>query len=319
MIEFDGLVEAFKKWGIHITNIFSDFVKKSYALTRNTLGKKDAVQKPESKISPEVLSFLTYEGIDTDNIPDCLNIMVQGSSSAKKNDYEYTLLSNSIFYDNSNMEKVLIKDIVGSSKEQDDIPLLEFVSSLYHSKFEYGSRGLDYLGMSVKSNLDNINNSVIPVNFMKLGDKYYVIRDGNHRAFYLLLVYLIRKHIYNDHEKMLQEIEKEFVINARVQKKSRYVAINKIFYCLLKSGNYDLKIEFTNNENGIAILRYEGKEIIINSEQEFLQIFNKYLSTLDKNSDKYKRLFSWLSYVGYFGSNLNQQNNVQEMDGNRKL
>lgn len=276
-------------------------------------------------ISKPIIKFLkTYE-ISKKTLPANLFSEILSSKDAKDNTFEYTLTSGNLNYRNENIEKVPVKDIVGTMGISERRMLIEFMSELYNDKSEYGKRSLSFLNMGVYGNIDVISNSNKPIKLAQIGDKYYVSEDGNHRTFYLLFTYYLEKEKYKDNPEKLEQIEEKFSVNMLVRKKSPYRMINNICYCMSKCWNDDLKITFTSNEDKLGTLFYKGREIDIRSENEFVIYFIDYLSELDKNSKKYQELLKVLTESGFVGEIVDVYKNssdivdmVIENNGNTK-
>lgn len=263
-------------------------------------------------ISKPIGKFLIKNGIDLHNIPDSLKTNINGTITAQKSDFDYTLIWNNSVYTNKIISRVYINDIIGSlSLVGEDIDLLRGVSLCYNNNDEYGERNLDKLQEDFSSNIDYLLQSEIPVNLSEIDGKYYIKGDGNHRVLYLKLAYLILKEKYKNSPKQLREIEEKFNIKAEVHKKSGYNKIDKVCYCLTKCHNDDIEITFYNEPDKLAQLTITKKIIEIKNEDEFISHFENYLSLLDKNSDKYIELTSRLFKIGYYNQS-KQTNNIDE-------
>lgn len=250
-------------------------------------------------ISKPIIKFLKMYDVNQKTIPSNLVNQILSSKDAKTNDYDYRLTDGNLNYHNESIEKIHVKDIVGTLGISERTTLIEFMSELYNDKSEYGKRSLIFLTNGIYANVDAISNSSKPLKLAQIGDQYYVSEDGNHRTFYLLFCYYLEKERYKNNPDRLQEIEQKFIINASVKKKSKYNTINKICYCMSKCWNNDLKITFTPNEDKIGILFYKGMEFDIHSENEFVIYFIDYLSSLNKDGTKYQELLKVLTENGF--------------------
>lgn len=257
----------------------------------------DAFEK--KGISKQIIDFLVNNGMNLNNLFSIFNSNMKGINDARRNDYDYTLTWGNIIYKNNIQQLVYIKDIVGSFGLDSSMDLLPCVSLFYNEKDGYGQRSLNNLKVDIMSNVDAILNSNVPLKLIEIDGKYYVGQDGNHRVFYLILAYLILKEKFKNDSEMLTRIEQKFAINAEVRKKSGYDKIDKICYCLSKCWNDDIKVSFNNENGGIALLQIGDNKYEINEESDFIECFNNYLLSLDKNSKKYMDLDSQLSRVGY--------------------
>lgn len=264
------------------------------------------------KISKPVAQFLINNGIDLNNLPSIFNSNVKGMQTARQNDYEYTLTWGNMTYENKQQQIVHVRDIIGSFSLDEDIDFLTCVSKFYNEKGRYGKRAVDKLREDIMFNVDSIINSDIPLKLIEMDGKYYVGQDGNHRTFYLILAYLILKENYKNDAEKLKQIEDEFHIKAEVTKKSGYDKIDKICYCLSKCWNGDIKLSFNNKTSGIAVLKIGSSTYDLINEEDFVNYFNTYLSSLDKTSKKYIDLDKQLSNIGYS----NQVVNVVEENKN---
>lgn len=258
------------------------------------------------KLSKPVIELLIKLGFTNRKLPDTFKQKIEGSLEAQKDDFEYTLTTDNSNYINKNLERISIKDVVGTLSKQDSNSLIEYVSELCTDEYEYGRRSLRYLNISISDNIQNINKTSITsaIKVIKIKDKYYVNCDGNHRTFYLLLMYYaqLEKNKYNP--KLLQEIEENYKINMLVSKVSEYNIINKICYCLIKTDNRNVRMTFTNDEQYIGILQINKEKYWISSEKQFVEYFSNYLNSLDKTNSKYQLLLFWLLKVDYFDENI---------------
>jgi len=239
-------------------------------------------------ISKDVLKFLLQNGIDINNIPDTFNFDIKGRKEANSNDFNYTLTIENINYKNEVEKTVSIKDIIGSFNLWNNEDFLSTISEIFDEKS---------LGNLDENVLEDLNsNSTIKL--LEENGKYYVIKDYSNRTLYLLTAYLILKEKNKNNPEELKKLDDKFKIKAEVTKKSGYEMIDKICFCLSKVWNSDIKIDF-NYENALAKVTVLGETYIINQEDEFINIFNYYLSKLNKESNHFKALNSWLVRVGY--------------------
>ncbi len=253
-----------------------------------------------TNISKPIVDFLIQNGIDINNIPDVFNFEVKGKSEAMKNDYNYTLTWGNLNYKNKTIATVNVKDIIGSLNPffMESKDFLSSVSHFYNETDNYGTRSLNHLQSDLNENINNILSLEKPIQLVEENGKYYVGKDGNHRAFYLLMSYLTLKEKYKGNPEKLEKIEDKFKVKAEVMKESGYEKIDKICYCLSKNWNNDIKLDF-NQDESFAFLQVNGNTYKINSEDEFVIHFNDYLASLDKNSEEYLKLDSELSKFGY--------------------
>ena len=258
------------------------------------------IEIDNNSISKPVLEFLINNGIDLNNLSNIYNHNINCEKIAKQNDYDYTLTWGNIIFKNKQVQLVQVKDIIGSFGLRENEEFLKCVSFFYNENDTYGERSINYLKTDMLSNVESILKLEKPLKLVEIGGKYYIGQDGNHRAFYLLLAYLTLKEKYKDNIEMLNKIENAFLVKAEVTKKSEYESINKISYCLSKCWNDDIKISFDIESDAICLLTIDNKTYEIKNEQIFLQYFNNYLSTLDKNSSKYNELYAELVNIGYY-------------------
>ena len=120
-------------------------------------------------------------------------------------------------------------------------------------------------------------------------------------------MYYIECELHKDEEKKLKEIKKRYNIKMLVNKTSDYILINKVCYCLIKSKNKQIRMEFVNQKDTIGVLHIENKKFEISNEKEFIFIFSKYFNSLDRNSEQFQVLAYMLFKIGYFDNNLVQQ------------
>lgn len=219
-------------------------------------------------------------------------------NNARNNDFDYTLTYGNIIYTNREMQNVSIDDIVGSFAFEEQLSLENALSILYNHNDSYGERNFDKLNNDIYTNLNNIKNSNDFIDLIKIGDKYYVGQDGNHRVFYLINEYnRLKEQFKNDPDK-LSEIKKMFEIKCRVTKKLEFESINKICYALNKCLIHDIRISFPMDKEAICQVEYSGNIYLIKSEEEFLNFFKSYYESIEKGSDKYNKITSALSNMG---------------------
>lgn len=268
-----------------------------------------------SKLSKPVIELLMKLGFTNRKLPDIFKSKIEGSLEAQKDDFEYTLTTDNSNYINKNLERVSIKDVVGTLSNKDSKPLIEYVSELCTETYEYGRRSLRHLNVSIPDNIQNINktNVAVAIKVIKIKNKYYVNGDGNHRTFYLLLMYYAQLENNKNNPKLLQEIEDKYKINMVVSKVSEYKIINKICYCLIKTDNRNVQMAFTFDDRYIGILQINKEKYLISSEEQFVEYFSNYLNTLDKNDSKYQLLVYWLLKLDYFDERIVKKiNNFDE-------
>lgn len=219
-------------------------------------------------------------------------------SNGRNNDFDYTLTYENMIYKNKEIQNVSIDDIVGSFAFQEQLSLDNALSILYNHNDSYGERNFDKLNNDIYTNLNNIKNSNEFIDLIKIGDKYYVGQDGNHRIFYLINEYnKLKEQFKNDPDK-LSKIIKMFEIKCRVTKKLEFESINKICYALNKCWIDDIRITFPMEKEAICQVEYNGNIYLIKNDEEFLIFFKSYYESMEKDSDKYNKLTSVLSNMG---------------------
>lgn len=262
-----------------------------------------------NKLSRPIKELLERFRLSSKMIPEQMLKNIQGSLEAKKSDFEYTLTTGHDNYINDTVEEVFIEDVIGTISQSNDISLLEYISELYNDKHEYGKRSLQHLNIGITDNIKSINDSVNirPIKVIKIKDKYYINMDGNHKVFYLLFMYYIESELYKDNPKLLESLKNRYNIKMLVSKTSDYNFINQICYCLIKSNNRNIRMEFTSSEDEIGVLRIENEIFEIHNEVEFITYFASYFNSLDRNSDNFKLLTYWLLKIGYFNNDIVKQ------------
>lgn len=269
-----------------------------------------------SKLSKPIVEILKTHRLSLKNLPTVLLRELKCIDDAKKSDFEYTLTNSELKYVNKNVEFVHIKDIVGTTILQLNESLLEYVSTLYNEKYEYGRRSLDNLNRSIEENIISVNSTVDekPIKVIKIKNKYYVNGDGNHKVFYFLLMYCVELAMCEKNPSWLPMVEKRYNIKMLVSKVSDYKIINKICYSVIKSNNPDIKMEFTPGTDKIGILHIYQQKLEIFSEEQFVDYFSEYLNSLEKNSEKFKFLVYWLLKINYFKEDI--VNKINQLDDN---
>ncbi len=294
------------KYGIDPNNFCFDIAAKNKLENIASKNKVDEQFLEKNGISKPVAEFLIKNGIDLNNLTATFNSIINGTTTARQNDYEYTLTWGNMIYKNNSQQEVYIRDIIGSFGLEENADFLTCVSKFYNEKDEYGKRSLNNLKKDILSNVEDIINSDVPLKLIEMDGKYYVGQDGNHRTFYLMLAYMVLKEKYKNDPNMLQQIEDKFRIKAEVTKKSGYETIDKICYCLSKCWNDDIKLFFDNGNESIATLQIGDIKYDIKEETNFIDYFNTYLDALDKTSKKYIDLNNQLSNMGYPNQIINE-------------
>lgn len=249
------------------------------------------------KISRPVANFLTKYGIDLNNLPSSFTTTMHGKNAAKTNEIDYALAYDGPF-NTKEIEMVNLKDIVGTfAIGSNDMSILQCISYFYHDKDNYGKRALNNLDKDILENLKKISTLNEPIKLAEIGGKYYVTQDGNHRTFYAILAYLILKEIYKNDAKELEKIESQFMVKAEVTKKLGYDKIDKICYSLQKSGCFDIKF-VPKDDSKFPMIQVNDKLYEIGSEEDFINLFKKYMSTVDKNSPMYSNIINNLQKIG---------------------
>lgn len=240
--------------------------------------------------------------------------IIYATNEARKNDFDYTLTYGNILFNNSLIGEVSIKDIVGSFAFQDNMTLEEILGQLYNNKDTYGQRNLYRLQNDVYSNLESIKNSNEVIDLIQIGDKYYVNKDGNHRAFYLLSEYKKELEKYKDNPEKIKELDSLFSLKCKITKKTEYDFFNKICYALNKCWIDDISIKPVMNEDIFCEVTYDGISKTLKSENEFVNFFNEYFNSLDKNSNKYLKLSEQLRNIGLIKENEIQEERLQQIN-----
>lgn len=268
-------------------------------------------------ISKPIIELLKLYRLNLKKLPNELLQPLECGTDARKGDFEYTLVSDETLYNNREIKALSITQVMGSTVLAERISLLEYVSMLYTDKHEYGKRSLEKLECSIVDNINDINKTADtkPIRLIRVKDKYYVNNDGNHKAFYLLLMYYIEQELAKENNNLLRELEDRYRIKMEVRQISDYNIINKVFYALIKSGNRNIKIDFATNPNGIGTLYIKDSKMEIQSEEQFVSYFYQYFNNLERESMEFQTLVYFLIRVGYFNEDIVKTvHNIQDED-----
>lgn len=270
-------------------------------------GKMDALS-----VSKPIQRFMLDNKIDINSVERIYGYEIKGSKTARKSDYDFTLTWGNLIYNNRVSGIVSIKDIVGSFGLDHNSSFLSSISMFFNNKDSYGERALKYLNGSMLANINKILNSEDLYDLVEIDGKYYVGGDGNHRIFYLMLVYMTLREQYKDNPGMLAKFDEKFKIKANVRKKSGYDKIDKICYALTKVWNDAIKLTFNVSPPLIAVMKINGRDFKITSEEDFVQRFKEYFLSLNKTSKEYEKLNSLISKYDFYNELIMTDKKVSE-------
>lgn len=255
-----------------------------------------------TNLSRSIIQFLIKNDITLSGFLNLLDTKVNGDIKQDDIHPDNFLIKRNHVYRYSEEKMIHIKDIIGSALFDNTTTLIDFLSVLYNEHNEgYGTRSIKHLDDNLLDDVEKIKKEALmwPIDLKEYNGKYYVSSDGNHRSFYLLSTYLILKDKYKDNLAELEKLDEIFQVNAVVHKKSNYDVINKLSYSLSMADIYDVHLDFDVSGNILGIMQVGDKKYEITSETQFVNYFNNYLLSLDRSSDKFKKLIFSLFENGY--------------------
>jgi hypothetical protein len=170
---------------------------------------EDFYQVDKSEMNSHRIGFLKSLGIDTNNIPNCM--------------YEKFIWLNEMNISISKMdgkyEVVYIKDVIGTThKDYGDIPLIQSFKRLKRAadrcKYLKAQTPLVYHRQLHKHPTEQWTPK-LPIGFIKVGTKYFIYGNGNHRTIIYKIMYLAELINAKDNSE-IKKIENKYFIWSKV-------------------------------------------------------------------------------------------------------